>query len=58
MVAAVDLDQLADAGAAVARLVDLGSSPAARLPQACFGHQPSITMSMRELSPRGDGESP
>ena len=39
VIAAVDLDQLTDAGSAVARLVDLGCSLPARLPQASLDHQ-------------------
>jgi hypothetical protein len=39
VVAAIDLDQLADARSAVARLVDLGCSLATRLPQASLDHQ-------------------
>ena len=39
VVAAIDLDELAQAGAAVARLVDRGSALAARLPQAGGRHQ-------------------
>jgi len=41
VVAAIDLDELAQAGSAVARLVHLGRSLAARPPQARDGHQPS-----------------
>ncbi len=41
VVAAIDLDQLADARAAVPRLVDLGCSLATRLPQASLNHQPA-----------------
>ena len=39
VVAAVDLDELAETGSAVARLVDRSSALAARLPQACGRHQ-------------------
>jgi len=39
VVAAVDLDELAETGSAVARLVDRSSALAARLPQAGGRHQ-------------------